>query len=92
MDRRYCDFVCGMAEGGGICVRRDWGERGAWLGIGRHLGEEWGPMGLGCSIHPSARLSRYVPGKLGSWDRVFGWVIVIGGVEIAYMKMIGLLG
>ena len=69
MNRRYCDFVCGMSEDGGICVRRDWGARGAWLGIGRHSGEEWGPMGLGCSIHPSARLSRCVPGELGSWGQ-----------------------
>ena len=54
--------------------------------IGERLEEEGGDsLGLGCSIHPSARLSRCVPGELGSWDRVFGWVIIIGGVEIAYM-------
>ena len=45
------------------------GERGTWLGIGRQLGEEWDPGGLGCSIHPSARLSRCVPGELGSWGQ-----------------------
>ena len=50
-------------------MRRDWGERGAWLGSGRHLGEEWDPGGLVCSIRPSARLSKYVPGELGSWGQ-----------------------
>ena len=69
MDRRQCEFVCGRAEDGGICVRRDWRERGAWLGIGRQLGEEWDPGGLGCSIRPSARLSKYVPRELGSWGQ-----------------------
>ena len=69
MDRRYFGFVCGMSEGVGVGVRRDWGERGAWLGIGRHLGEEWDPGRLGCSIRPSARLSKYVPGELGSWGQ-----------------------
>ena len=69
MDRRYFGFVCGMSEGVGVCVRRDWGERGTWLRIGRHLGGEWGPVGLGCSIHPSARLSRCAPGELGSWGQ-----------------------
>ena len=33
-------------------------------------GEEWDPGGLGCSIRPSARLSRCVPGELGSWGQV----------------------
>jgi hypothetical protein len=33
------------------------------------LGGEWDPEGLGCSIHPSARLSRRVPGELGSWGQ-----------------------
>ena len=28
----------------------------------------------------------------GVGDRVFGWVIVIGDVEIAYMRVSGLLG
>ena len=37
--------------------------------MGRQLGEEWDPRGLGCSIHPSARLSRCVPGELGSWGQ-----------------------
>ena len=60
--------------------------------MGRQVGEKWDPGGLGCSIRPSARLSRCVSGELGSWDRVFGWVIINGGVEIAYMRMIGLLG
>ena len=60
--------------------------------MGRQVGEEWDPGGLGCSIRPSARLSRCVPGELGVGDRVFGWVIVIGGVEIAYMRVGGLLG
>ena len=32
-------------------------------------GGEWDPEGLGCSIHPSARLSRRVPGELGSWGQ-----------------------
>ena len=73
-------------------MRRDWGEGGAWLGIGRHLGEEWDPGGLGCSIRPSARLSKYVPGELGSWGQGLRLGVVIGGVEIAYMRMIGLLG
>ena len=50
---------------GGVCVRRDEGERGAWL----ELGEAWDPGGLGCSIRPSARLSRCVPGELGSWGQ-----------------------
>ena len=53
-----------MVEGGGVCVRRDSGERGTWLEMGRQLGEEWDPRGLGCSIHPSARLSRCVPGMM----------------------------
>ena len=33
------------------------------------VGGEWGSEGLGCSIHPSARLSRRVPGELGSWGQ-----------------------
>ena len=37
--------------------------------MGRQLGEEWDPEGLGCSIHPSARLSRCAPGGLGSWGQ-----------------------
>ena len=69
MDRWYCDYVCGMAEGGGGGVRRDEGERWTWLGIGQQLGEKWDPGGLDCSIHPSARLSRCVPGELGSWGQ-----------------------
>ena len=69
MDRWYCDYVCGMAEGGGVGVRRDLGERWAWLGIVQQLEEDWDPGGLGWSIHPSARLSRCVPGELGSWGQ-----------------------
>ena len=72
--------------------------RAAGLGGERDVTGDWaafgggvGPVGLGCSIHPSARLSRCVPGELGSWGRVFGWFIVIGGVEVAYMRRIGLL-
>ena len=60
--------------------------------MGQQLGEEWVPGGLGCSIHSSVRLSGCVPGELGSWGRVFGLVIIIGGVEIAYMTVSGLLG
>ena len=41
MDRWYCDYVCGMAEGGGGGVRRDEGERWTWLVIGQQLGEKW---------------------------------------------------
>ena len=63
------------------------------MGIGQRVEEKEGDSwGLGCSIHPSARLSRCVPGELGSWDRVFGGVIIIGGVEFAYMGMGRLLG
>ena len=40
------------------------------MGIGQRVGakgeDSWG---LGCSIHPSARLSRCVPGELGSWGQ-----------------------
>ena len=45
------------------------GERdvvGDWAAGGREEGEF---MGLGCSIHPSARLSKCVPGELGSWGQ-----------------------
>ena len=52
-------------------------------------GDSWD---LGCSIHPSARLSRCVPGELGSWDRVVGRVIFVGGVKVAYMRVGRLLG
>ena len=45
------------------------GERGPWLEMRQQGGEEWDPEGLGCSIHPSARLSRCVPGELGSWGQ-----------------------
>ena len=58
-----------MAEGGGVGVRRGEKERWTWLGIGQQLGEEWDPGDLGCSIHPSARLSRCVPEELGSWGQ-----------------------
>ena len=38
------------------------------MGIGQRVGAKGGDSwGLGCSIHPSARLSRCVPGELGSW-------------------------
>ena len=59
-------------------LRRGWwslraagreGERGAvvdWAAGGREGGDSWG---LGCSIQPSARLSRCVPGELGSWEQ-----------------------
>ena len=60
-----------MAEDGGVGVRRSEMERGAWLGIGQRVVEKRGdPWDLGCSIHPSARLSRCVPGELGSGDAV----------------------
>ena len=58
----------------------------------RQVGEEWDPGGLGCSIRPSARLSRCVPGELGSWDRFVGRVIVVCGVKVAYMRVGRLLG
>ena len=60
-----------LRDGGGwrrLCAA-GLGERWTWLGIGRQLGEEWGPWGLGCSIYPSARLSRCVPEELGSWGQ-----------------------
>ena len=50
-------------------MRRVEGRQETWLGIGQQLGEEWDPVGLGCSIHPSARLSRCVPGELESWGQ-----------------------
>ena len=50
--------------------------RAAGLGAGRDVVGDWAavgggmdPGGLGCSIHPSARLSRCVPGELGSWGQ-----------------------
>ena len=59
-----------MAEDGGVGVRRSEMERGAWLGIGQRVVEKRGDSwDLGCSIHPSARLSRCVPGELGSWGQ-----------------------
>ena len=59
-----------MAEDGGVCVRRSGKEKGTWLGIGQRVEEKGGnSLGLGCSIHPSARLSRCVPGELGSWGQ-----------------------
>ena len=59
-----------MAGVGGVCVRRGGRERGTRLGIGQRV-EEKGEdsWGLGCSIYPSARLSRCVPGELGSWGQ-----------------------
>ena len=69
MDRWDCGYVFGMAVGGGVGVQWDWGERGTWLEMGQQLGEEWDPVVFGCSIHPSARLSRCVPGELGSWGQ-----------------------
>ena len=45
------------------------GERGTWLEMRQQVGKEWDPGGLGCSIRPSARLSRCVPGELGSWGQ-----------------------
>jgi hypothetical protein len=41
------------------------GERDV-VGDGAAVGGGMGSRGLGCSIHPSARLSRCVPGELGS--------------------------
>ena len=38
---------------------------GDWAAVGG----EWDPGGLGCSIHPSARLSRCGPEELGSWGQ-----------------------
>ena len=38
---------------------------GEWAAVGGGRGS----VGLGCSIHPSARLSRCVPGELGSWGQ-----------------------
>ena len=59
-----------MAEGGGVCVRRGGRERGTWLGSEQRVEEKGGnSLGLGCSIHPSARLSMRVPGELGSWGQ-----------------------
>ena len=59
-----------MAEDGGVGVRRSEMERGAWLGIGQRVVEKRGDSwDLGCSIHPSARLSRCVPEELGSWGQ-----------------------
>jgi hypothetical protein len=59
-----------MAEDGGVCVRRGGKAKGTWLGIGQRVEEKRGDSwGLGCSIHPSARLSRCVPGELGSWGQ-----------------------
>ena len=82
-----------MAEDGGVCVRRSGKEKGTWLGIGQRVEEKRGDSwGLGCSIHPSAGLSRCVPGELGSWDRVVGGVIIISGVKVAYMRMGRVLG
>ena len=83
-----------LRDGGGW---RRW--RAAGLGGERDVVGDWaavgggmGSRGLGCSIHPSARLSRCVLGELGVEDRVFGREIIIGGVEIAYMRVSGLLG
>ena len=73
-------------------MRRDKGRKGTWLEIEQQLKIGRDPVGLGCSIHPSARLSRCVLRELGSWGRVFGRVIIIGGAEIAYMRVSGLLG
>ena len=57
-----------MAEGGGVCVRRGEREGGPWLEIGQRVEEKGGnSLGLGFSIQPGARLSRCVPGELGSW-------------------------
>ena len=40
------------------------------LGIEKRVRTRVGDSrGLGCSIHPSARLSRRVPGELGSWGQ-----------------------
>ena len=82
-----------LRDGGGWRHLRAAGlrERGAWLGFGRHLGEEWGPVGLGCSIHLSARLSKCVPGELGSWGQGLRLGHRHRWVEVAYMRRIGLL-
>ena len=58
-----------MVEGGGVGVWRDQGERETWLEIGQRLEDGGDSLGLGCSIHPSARLSRCDPGELGSWGQ-----------------------
>ena len=39
---------------------------GDWAAGGGEEGDSWD---LGCSIHPSARLSRCVPVELGSWGQ-----------------------
>ena len=85
-----------MAEVGGVCVRRSGRERGTWLGIGQRVEEKGGkPLGLGCSIHPSARLSRCVPGELGSWGQgrrqghlrrwCIGYILHEGGQAVGVM-------
>ena len=58
-----------MVEGGGVCVRRDSGRKETWLEIGQQLKEGGNPVGLGCSVHPSARLSRCVLGELMGWGQ-----------------------
>ena len=77
------EFACG---GAGRRKGRGWGLGSGWK---RRRGDSWG---LGCSIHPSARLSRCVPGELGVGDRVVGGVIIISGVNVAYMRTGRLLG
>ena len=45
---------------------REMGAVGDWVAGENESGVSWD---LGCSIHPSARLSRCVPGELGSWGQ-----------------------
>ena len=79
--RRVAAFACGGTRG------RE--------GRGWRLGGSWGRNGIqGVLAVP------YIPvqGSPGvfrkSWgvgDRVFGWVVIIGGVEVAYMRVSGVL-
>ena len=80
--RREAALVCGETR------RRD--------GRGGGLGSSWGRNGVQWVLAVPYIPVQGSPGVFReSWgvgDRVFGWVFVIGGVEIAYMRMIGLLG
>ena len=73
--------------------------RAAGLGGERDVTEDWAAFGGGNGVQWVLAVP-YIPvqGSPGvfreSWgvgDRVFGWVFVIGGVEVAYVWRIGLL-
>ena len=91
MDRRYCDFVCGMSEGGGVCVRRDWGREGRGWGLGGICGRNGIQGVLAVPYIPVQGSPGVFRESWGVGDRVFGWVFVICGVEVAYVRKIGLL-